>query len=93
MHWLHYLPIHAALLNWYFCTLFLRSAKESYGDKAVGYVQLKRDNDEAVCTVQAKITPEHKVHSQAYRVEAIINEEAEVLVCQCKDCPSSEGNT
>lgn len=67
-----------------------RSSKVSYGDNAVAYVQLKRNGD--VCTVKAKITPEHKIHKKAYNVCAVINErEEEVVSCTCLDCPASEG--
>lgn len=63
---------------------------EVYGDNAVGYVQLKRANEQ--CIVKAKITPEHKVSKKAYNVEAIIDEKEEkVVVCICKDCAASEG--
>lgn len=45
-----------------------------------------------VCTIKAKITPEHKVHKSSYNVEVIINEsDEEVLACICKDCSASEG--
>lgn len=37
-----------------------RSGRDSYGDSAVGWVQVRRDKN--VCTVKAKITPEHNVN-------------------------------
>ncbi|KAF9799883.1 hypothetical protein SFRURICE_017118 [Spodoptera frugiperda] len=37
------------------------SSRASYGDDAVSYVQLKRENK--FCTVKCKICPEHKVHA------------------------------
>lgn len=36
-----------------------RNGRESYGDSAIGYVQLKRSIDE--CVVIAAISPEHNV--------------------------------
>lgn len=64
--------------------------KQMYGDNAVGYVQLKRT--EKICTLKARITPEHKVLKTAYNVEAVIHEGQEkVISCVCKDCPASEG--
>ncbi|KAJ8978086.1 hypothetical protein NQ317_004620 [Molorchus minor] len=67
-----------------------RSTKVSYGDNAVGYVQLKREGD--VCTVKGKLTPEHKIHKKGYNVCAVINEkEQEVISCTCLGCPASEG--
>ncbi|KAK9696731.1 hypothetical protein QE152_g31394 [Popillia japonica] len=35
-----------------------RSARENYGDNAVGYVEIKRDGDK--CIVKGKVTSEHK---------------------------------
>lgn len=37
-----------------------RSGRDSYGDSAVGWVQVRRDKN--VCTVKAEITPEHNVN-------------------------------
>ena len=49
-----------------FCKIFdfffLRSSRESYGDNAVGYVQVKRNGN--VCTVKASVTPEHNVRKK-----------------------------
>ncbi|GBL96060.1 hypothetical protein AVEN_104305-1 [Araneus ventricosus] len=36
-----------------------RSSRESYGDNAVGYVQVRRDGN--LCTVKAKAAPEHSL--------------------------------
>ncbi|CAG9765926.1 unnamed protein product [Ceutorhynchus assimilis] len=67
-----------------------RSASEKYGDNAITYVQLKRADN--ICTVKAKITPEHRVRHVAYKLQAVINEEdEEVLSCECLDCPASAG--
>lgn len=67
-----------------------RASKEKYGDNAVSYVQLKRDGN--ICTIRAKITPEHKIHKKPYNVEVKINEEDEkILSSACTDCAASSG--
>ena len=67
-----------------------RSGREQYGDDAIGYVQLKRDAHG--CEVWARITPEHKVTSRAYRVTAMIKEQEETVeYVKCLDCVASEG--
>ncbi|CAG9771388.1 unnamed protein product [Ceutorhynchus assimilis] len=67
-----------------------RSAADTYGDNAIAFVQLKRDD--GVCTVKGRITPEHKIRNTAYRVQAIIDETTEEdQICECLDCPASEG--
>ncbi|KAJ8720818.1 hypothetical protein PYW08_006283 [Mythimna loreyi] len=66
------------------------SGRESYGDDAVGYVQLKRDQN--TCIVKCTICPEHKVRSKPYAVSVVVNEaEESVTSVQCHDCPASEG--
>ncbi|KAH9632803.1 hypothetical protein HF086_012628 [Spodoptera exigua] len=66
------------------------SARESYGDDAVGYVQLYRDN--GICTVKCKMCPEHKVRTKAYNVTLIVNEnDGEIISCECHDCAASAG--
>ncbi|KAJ8711958.1 hypothetical protein PYW08_008912 [Mythimna loreyi] len=79
-----------------FCSAELRNVKtsisgrESYGDDAVGYVQLKRDQN--TCIVKCTICPEHKVRSKPYAVSVVVNEaEESVTSVQCHDCPASEG--
>lgn len=44
-----------------------RSTKESYGDNAIGYVQLKRKGP--ICTIKGKITAEHKIHKHRRSME------------------------
>ncbi|KAJ8911235.1 hypothetical protein NQ315_012222, partial [Exocentrus adspersus] len=67
-----------------------RSGRESYGDNAVGYVQVKRDGN--ICIVKAKVTPEHSVKKKAYGVVLICNEDEEkVISVQCEDCAASLG--
>lgn len=67
-----------------------RSERESYGDSAVGYVQLKRDGDQ--CTVKARITPEHNVRRKAYSVILVVDEARETInSVQCNDCTAHLG--
>ncbi|KAF9793768.1 hypothetical protein SFRURICE_008884 [Spodoptera frugiperda] len=59
-----------------------RSARETYGDSAVGYVQVKREGN--ICTVKARITPEHNVRQKCYSVTLVCDEAEEtVLSVQC----------
>ncbi|KAJ8909481.1 hypothetical protein NQ315_015411, partial [Exocentrus adspersus] len=67
-----------------------RSARESYGDDAIGYVQLYREC--GICTVKCKMCLEHKVRTKPYNVTMIINEnDNEIISCQCHDCAASAG--
>ena len=69
---------------------FFRSTRASYGDNAIGYVQLKRLG--STCTVKAKITPEHKVRAKYYNVICEIDEEKkEINKCDCTSCAASSG--
>lgn len=71
---------------------FCSSSREAYGDNAVGYIQLKRENN--ICIIKAKVTPEHKIHKKSYNVTATINEEDEkVLTCVCSDCAAALGES
>ncbi|KAJ8913359.1 hypothetical protein NQ315_008749, partial [Exocentrus adspersus] len=64
--------------------------RESYGDNAIGYVELKREGP--ICVVQARICPEHKVRSKAYSVIVETNEEEErVTDIKCNDCAAAAG--
>ena len=64
--------------------------RESYGDSAISYVQLKREND--FCYIQAKICPEHRVRNKPYNVSVVINEKDEdVKKAECHDCIASLG--
>lgn len=70
--------------------MYYRSSRESYGDDAVGYVQLHRER--GICTVKCKMSPEHKVRSKLYNVTLIVNEsEDEIISCNCLDCAASAG--
>lgn len=69
---------------------FSRSERESYGDSAIGYVQVKREAD--ICTVKARITPEHNVRQKCYSVTAVCNEEEQIIIsAQCEDCAAHLG--
>ncbi|KAL4713861.1 hypothetical protein ACJJTC_015515 [Scirpophaga incertulas] len=55
-----------------------RSEQECYGDSAVGYVQVIRDED--ICVVKARITPEHNVRQKCYAVTCTCNETEETII-------------
>ncbi|VVC89749.1 unnamed protein product [Leptidea sinapis] len=66
------------------------SARASYGDDAVSYVQVKREGN--LCTIKAKICPEHKVHAKLYGVSLVVDEQEEtVKSVECHDCVASQG--
>ncbi|KAF5281934.1 hypothetical protein FQR65_LT14460 [Abscondita terminalis] len=66
------------------------SGRSSYGDNAIGYVQLKRQN--FMCIVEGKICPEHKVRKQNYEVSLTINEKEQTIVNgTCNGCAASLG--
>ncbi|XP_072162426.1 uncharacterized protein [Bemisia tabaci] len=76
-----------------------RSARDSYSNKAIGYVQVKREiptdtNDKTIpwlCHVKADMTPEHKVRIKPYPVHCLIDERRmNILKTICEDCPASE---
>ena len=52
------------------CVKATRNGCESYGDSAIGYVQLKRTHGQ--CTIIAACCPEQSVRSKSYRVEVEI---------------------
>ncbi|KAF6205782.1 hypothetical protein GE061_019957 [Apolygus lucorum] len=69
-----------------------RSMRDDYAAEAVGYVQLQRSG--GLCTVKARVTPEHRIHATGYQVVATIKESPrgnEILSCQCLDCAASQG--
>ncbi|XP_022828364.1 uncharacterized protein LOC111357789 [Spodoptera litura] len=79
-----------------FCSAELRNVKtlisgrESYGDDAIGYVQLRRE--QSTCIVKCTVCPEHRVRCKAYAATLVVNEEEEVVTSvKCHDCPASEG--
>uniref|UniRef100_A0A2H1V6G5 SFRICE_032268 n=1 Tax=Spodoptera frugiperda TaxID=7108 RepID=A0A2H1V6G5_SPOFR len=65
------------------------SARESYGDEAIGYVQRRRES--GLCTMKCKICPEHKVRSSSYVTMVIDEYKCEIVSCQCLDCATSAG--
>lgn len=66
-----------------------RAARESYGDEAIGYVQLKRVDN--LCFISARITPEHRTTSPPYEVELLINEEDQTITSATCKCTASNG--
>ncbi|CAG9823915.1 unnamed protein product [Phaedon cochleariae] len=65
-----------------------RATRSSYGDNAIGYVQLKRESHK--CTVKARITPEHREHGKMYAVSVVVDEnENKILSNYCEDCAAS----
>lgn len=77
-------------LNIYHCFNYFRSARTSYGDDAVSYVQVKREGN--LYTIKAKICPEHKVHAKLYGVSLVVDEQEEtVKSVECHDCVTSQG--
>ncbi|XP_074115102.1 uncharacterized protein LOC141537822 [Cotesia typhae] len=67
-----------------------RSGRQSYGDAAIEFVQLKLDGSE--CTLKCLICPEHRVHNKSYRVTLVLNiVDEEILSIQCHDCAASSG--
>jgi hypothetical protein len=70
--------------------LFSRSSRESYGDSAIGFVQIKRDSGK--CSIISKVTPEHKVRAQPYSVMVNIDEINEVIEdARCHSCTAAQG--
>ncbi|GBP53663.1 hypothetical protein EVAR_36032_1 [Eumeta japonica] len=53
------------------------SSRQSYGDDAIGYVQLKCDH--TLCTVKCRMCPEHKVRQTSYSVSMVIDEKEGVV--------------
>ncbi|GBP65787.1 hypothetical protein EVAR_30845_1 [Eumeta japonica] len=69
---------------------FASSVRESYGDDAIGYVQLHREH--GICKMKCKVYPEHKVRTKAYNVTMILNgNDSEIISCQCHGCAASAG--
>ncbi|KAF4529663.1 hypothetical protein B566_EDAN017963 [Ephemera danica] len=66
-----------------------RSSRDDYLDNAIGRVEIKREN--SLCTVRARVSPEHRVRNTPYRVIAVINEKADNRIeeIKCLDCASS----
>lgn len=72
--------------------LICRSGRQSYGDAAIGWVQVRRTNN--ICVVKGKITPEHNVRKKQYSVSCEVDESLQKIVdIQCYDCAASSGNS
>lgn len=70
--------------------MIFRASREHYTEEAIGYVQVKRMG--SLCTVKAKVTPEHRVRSKCYNVTSLIDEaEEEIKHAVCSDCAASLG--
>lgn len=68
----------------------LRSTRESYGDNAVVYVQVKRERREHL--VKGRVTPEHKVRSKSYIVTLVCNKVTQnIISVPCDGCAASAG--
>ncbi|KAJ8676813.1 hypothetical protein QAD02_012600 [Eretmocerus hayati] len=67
-----------------------KSSRESYGDAAVGHVCLKRDNK--LCTVKARMSPEHRTEQTPYSVTVIVDEDLKKIVeISCDGCAAGPG--
>lgn len=63
---------------------------ETYGDDAVGYVELKRCS--AKCHVKGRVTPQQRVRAKPYHVEVVVDAGAESIESvQCFDCAACAG--
>lgn len=72
------------------CVKATRNGRESYGDSAIGYVQLKRADNQ--CTIIAACCPEQSVRSKSYRVQVEIDlTNSEMKSAACHDCVASAG--
>ena len=72
------------------CVKATRNGRESYGDSAIGYVQLKRTHGQ--CTIIAACCPEQSVRSKSYRVQVEIDlTKSEIKSAVCHDCIASAG--
>lgn len=72
--------------------IICRASKESYGDNAICYVEIKREASK--CTVQGQITPEHKIKKKPYHLKAVIDEELNIVdSAECFGCAASLGES
>lgn len=66
------------------------SSRKSYGDNAVGYVQLFRQS--GICTVKCTMCPDHRVRGKCHSVSLVVDEiNNEVISSQCHDSAASAG--
>jgi len=67
-----------------------RSARESYGDNSVGYIELQRTG--VLCLVKGQMCPEHRDRNKNYYVSITVDEaKGEVVDMHCQDCAASLG--
>lgn len=68
----------------------IRNGRESYGESAIGYVQVKREGN--IHTVVCWVAPEHKVTSRGYKVEIVVDSfKSEIVSCKCYECVAALG--
>lgn len=85
-----YIRVYIQIKGQSFHSFFNSSSRESYGDNAIGYVIIKRIDD--LCTVRARVTPEHRVRNKNYNAQIVIDEKnSEVKDISCEDCNAAEG--
>ncbi|XP_011884086.1 PREDICTED: uncharacterized protein LOC105571227 [Vollenhovia emeryi] len=66
------------------------SSRVCYGDSAIGYVSLRRQ--QSICTLKARVCPEHRVRNTPYTVTMLVNEEQKIInSVECEDCPAALG--
>uniref|UniRef100_A0A8D9F294 YqaJ viral recombinase domain-containing protein n=1 Tax=Cacopsylla melanoneura TaxID=428564 RepID=A0A8D9F294_9HEMI len=62
-----------------------RSTRESYGDIAIGRVEVGRNSTH--CVVRAEVTPEHNVNKSLYKVTVSLKETEEIIEeAMCHGC-------
>ncbi|XP_074030188.1 uncharacterized protein [Leptinotarsa decemlineata] len=67
-----------------------RSERYSYGDSAIGCVQVNREAN--ICIVKAHITPEHNLKQKCYSVTAVCDEaEQRIVSAECENCAAHLG--
>lgn len=67
-----------------------KSCRESYGDNAIGYVQVKRTDK--IIDIIGKMTSEHRLSSTPYTVKAQVDEREMCLkFVTCHGCVASQG--
>ena len=66
-----------------------RSTRESYGDQAIGYVQVQRKDK--ICIVLARCTPEHKNNAVSYELTVEVDEENEEILSGTCVCSATKG--
>lgn len=63
----------------------LLRTKDIYIDTAIGYVELKREDN--ICTVKCRLESEHVVEKKLYIVSAVIDESSDTIVkIECQEC-------